>query len=174
MKSLNGPFTPIFMLKWHISTLQDGAEKTTTICSTGNYCQHQEGCLIEHQEKKHKCRICGLFFHGFICSDGKVQEPTGNVMRCLLCEDIMKPYKTGDLGKRYETADLESVRKIHQERYVHHFQVSLALNNQLEIDCGLLKAPESDAYGNIELVDDGKKESIEFGPMKAQLPPNMW
>ena len=70
-------------------TLQDGAEKTTTICSAGDYCQHQEGYLIKHPEKKHKCRICGLFFHGFICSDGKVQEPTGNMMRCLLCEDIM-------------------------------------------------------------------------------------
>ena len=89
-------------------------------------------------------------------------------MRCLLCEDIMKEYETGDLGDRYESADLDSVRKIHQERYVHHFQVSLALDNQLEFDSGLLKPPESDAYGSIELVGDGQKESIEFGPMKAQ------
>ena len=57
------------------------------ICAAGDYCKHHEHD-VQKNARGHRCRICKMIFHGFVCSDEQVQDL--NNMRCILCWDIAK------------------------------------------------------------------------------------
>ena len=61
---------------------ENDTTKSSILCCSGDLCEQEGGQAII--EMSHKCIVCGGQFHGFPCSNGKVQEMNG--MTCKQCD----------------------------------------------------------------------------------------
>ena len=116
------------------------------ICAARDYCKHHEHD-VQKNGRGHCCRICKMIFHGFVCSDGDVQDQ--NNMCCLLCWDIAKANQT--------VTDLVTLQQLHDREY------RLFLENAVAIDPDELLQPKTLTNSNPEAnADDGSSCSL-FG-----------
>ena len=141
-------------------------QSKVVICAAGDYYKHHAP-EVKSDSQTHRCRVCNLVLHGFVCSDGEVHDL--NNMCCILCRDIAKanPYVT----------DLLTLQQLHKREYLLYLE-ALAYDWQ-----ELAKKPSTkDNSQRLELLlsndnddgDDGSEKSFGLCFLKQKEIPSKY